>query len=136
MLRTHHYDGFMHHLRQMSLGWCDIQWIDSLSIRRCFWGERGKMEAKKGESCLSPTPLGRPDTQVSGSRKNRSVFLQIACCESLRDKWTKGCVNRQSLHEECYIETFQCKLRSIRLSSFFKFQKRSSIVAIKTCCYL
>ena len=40
----------------------------SLSIRH-FWGERGKMEGKKGESSpiknlLSPSPLGRPDTQA------------------------------------------------------------------------
>ena len=41
----------------------------SLSIRH-FWGERGKMEGKKGESpspiknLLSPSPLGRPDTQA------------------------------------------------------------------------
>ena len=36
----------------------------SLSIRR-FWGKRGRMEAKKGESyLLSPCPLGRPDTQA------------------------------------------------------------------------
>ena len=44
----------------------------SLSIRR-FWGKRGKMEAKKGESCsliknlVSPIPLGRPDTQAKTS---------------------------------------------------------------------
>ena len=34
----------------------------SLSIR-CLWGKRGKMEAKT-ENLLSPTPLGRPDTQA------------------------------------------------------------------------
>ena len=51
----------------------------SLSIRR-FCGKRGRMEAKKGESCLlSPCPLGRPDTQakqivsIIGAAKHRDI---------------------------------------------------------------
>jgi len=38
--------------------------FSSLSIRR-FWGERGKMEAKKGESFLfSPSPLPHPQSPL------------------------------------------------------------------------
>ena len=51
----------------------------SLSIRR-FWGKRGRMEAKKGEGyLLSPSPLGRPDTQakqivsIIGAAKHRDI---------------------------------------------------------------
>ena len=37
---------------------------NSLSIRR-FWGKMGKMEAKKGESSSSPSPLPRPPSKIS-----------------------------------------------------------------------